>query len=623
MPASCSVCLSSECPTSMAICERCKAATHLFCLEPMLFVAPACWKCESCTREECTAGSARDDCGRSRPTSQAIAPRHTVHRSFPLIGRGPLGAFADAKISRHPSAEASPPRGKVHHRRRRGKVSGRARSRASFDAVDDDDPCKAIKRRRRTPVVTAPVPSEPNTGESDDFDPLLELAIRNSIASEKRVKLSDISPVPTLQPTEKEFADPIAYISGLHALGVRYGILKIVPPASWKPAFGIREREFKFATREQHVHELQRARGFDSGSVYDMASYRAMASRFRKRVAPPSSIARIEEMFWDIVNKQTRKLTVEYGNDIDSTTHGSGFAAASAESGRHASKGAGPWDLNWIAHKPGSPLRCLGAEIRGVTAPWVYCGMLFSSFCWHCEDHHLPSINYLHKGSPKVWYGAASGDASRLEEIMRQNMPELFEREPDLMQKLVTMLDPRLLVANGVPVHRAVQTQGTFVVTFPRGYHAGINTGFNVAEAVNFAYDEWFSYGRRCTAQYASIGRPTIFSHEKLLRDWVARRGANSLLQKEIRKTAKNQATRRKRLARAGLTRAVAAPEYKSFRDIPQCVVCGSHCMSFVTCTCSAGAGAACLDHAFDACACDPKMCKTVHLAPRIARLIE
>lgn len=52
----------------------------------------------------------------------------------------------------------------------------------------------------------------------------------------------------------------------------------------------------------------------------------------------------------------------------------------------------------------GSVLRyVIGEElITGVMVPWLYVGSCMSAFCWHIEDHALYSINYLHKGSPKV-----------------------------------------------------------------------------------------------------------------------------------------------------------------------------------------------------------------------------
>ena len=35
------------------------------------------------------------------------------------------------------------------------------------------------------------------------------------------------------------------------------------------------------------------------------------------------------------------------------------------------------------------------------------------------------------------------------------------------------------------------------MVTFPYGYHAGFNLGFNIAESTNFASERWIEFGKR------------------------------------------------------------------------------------------------------------------------------
>ncbi len=100
--------------------------------------------------------------------------------------------------------------------------------------------------------------------------------------------------------------------------------------------------------------------------------------------------------------------------------------------------------------------------------PWAYVGMCFSCFCWHVEDHWSYSVNYLHWGSAKTWYGVAGAAAERFEQCMRHNAHELFDKAPDLLHHLVTIMDPAILQACGVPVYKIHQNTGEFVVTFPR-----------------------------------------------------------------------------------------------------------------------------------------------------------
>lgn len=56
------------------------------------------------------------------------------------------------------------------------------------------------------------------------------------------------------------------------------------------------------------------------------------------------------------------------------------------------------------------------------------------------EDHHLYSLNYMHFGDPKVWYGVPGIDAVKLEDAMKKHLPELFEEQPDLLHELASLL---------------------------------------------------------------------------------------------------------------------------------------------------------------------------------------
>jgi hypothetical protein len=44
-----------------------------------------------------------------------------------------------------------------------------------------------------------------------------------------------------------------------------------------------------------------------------------------------------------------------------------------------------PWNLNNIPIATDSLLRFIKSDISGMTVPWTYVGMVFSTFCWHNE----------------------------------------------------------------------------------------------------------------------------------------------------------------------------------------------------------------------------------------------
>ncbi|KAG9333773.1 hypothetical protein JZ751_010216 [Albula glossodonta] len=273
-------------------------------------------------------------------------------------------------------------------------------------------------------------------------------------------------------------------------------------------------------------------------------------------------------------------VTVEYGADIASKEFGSGFPIANGrfkvapKDEKYLNCG---WNLNNMALMDPSVLTHVTADICGMKLPWLYVGMCFSSFCWHIEDHWSYSINYLHWGEPKTWYGAPGYAAEQLEDVMKKLAPELFESQPDLLHQLVTIMNPNTLMSHGVP----------FVITFPRAYHSGFNQGFNFAEAVNFCTVDWMPLGRQCVDHYRLLHRYCVFSHDEMICKMAAK--ANSLDVVVASAVQKDMA--------------IMVRGEKELRDKVR-KMCRTTCyLSALTCPCSPGT-LVCLHHINDLCAC-------------------
>lgn len=268
--------------------------------------------------------------------------------------------------------------------------------------------------------------------------------------------------------------------------------------------------------------------GFEEGGIYSLRQFQEKARHFKesyfepKMQYDPITNAKkavieddVEREFWRLVESPSEEVEVEYGADIHSTTHGSGFPTI--EKNPLDPYSTDLWNLNVLPLHPESLFRNIKSDISGMTVPWLYVGMCFSTFCWHNEDHYGYSANYQHFGATKTWYGIPGADAERFEEAMKQAVPELFESQPDLLFQLVTLLPPDRLKKAGVNVYALDQRAGQFVITFPQAYHAGFNHGFNFNEAVNFAPEDWEPYGEAGVERLQAFRKPPCFSHDELL----------------------------------------------------------------------------------------------------------
>ncbi|WWC67689.1 uncharacterized protein I206_101601 [Kwoniella pini CBS 10737] len=223
----------------------------------------------------------------------------------------------------------------------------------------------------------------------------------------------------------------------------------------------------------------------------------------------------IEREFWRLTESLTDTVDVEYGADVHSTTHGS--AGPTMETHPLEPYATDGWNLNNMPILPDSLLRYIRSDISGMTVPWIYLGMMFSTFCWHNEDHYTYSVNYMYWGETKTWYGVPGSDAEKFEQAMKSEAPELFEQQPGLLFQLVTMMNPGRVKEAGVKVVACDQRPNEFVITFPKAYHCGFNHGINMNEAVNFALPDWLPDGREAVMRYQQHAKPPVFSHNELL----------------------------------------------------------------------------------------------------------
>ncbi|XP_022954750.1 lysine-specific demethylase JMJ705-like [Cucurbita moschata] len=356
---------------------------------------------------------------------------------------------------------------------------------------------------------------------------------------------------PEYHPTLAEFQDPISYIFKIEKEASKFGICKIVPPVlpspkktvilnfnkslaarapcsdsintKSPPTFTTRQQQIGFCPRK--TRPVQKP-VWQSGEYYTFQQFEAKAKAFEKSYLKKCtkkgglSPLELETLYWRAT--LDKPFSVEYANDMP----GSAFVPVSTkmfrEAGDGTTLGETAWNMRAVSRAKGSLLKFMKEEIPGVTSPMVYVAMLFSWFAWHVEDHDLHSLNYLHMGAGKTWYGVPRDAAVAFEEVVRVqgyggeiNPLVTFA----ILGEKTTVMSPEVLVSSGVPCCRLVQNAGEFVVTFPRAYHTGFSHGFNCAEAANIATPEWLRVAKDAAIRRASINYPPMVSHFQLLYD--------------------------------------------------------------------------------------------------------
>ncbi|KAM5224592.1 lysine-specific demethylase 4D-like [Hipposideros larvatus] len=304
-------------------------------------------------------------------------------------------------------------------------------------------------------------------------------------------------------PTKEEFHDFDKYIAYIESQGAhRAGLAKIIPPKEWKARQAYDDINDILITAPLQQVASGRAGVFiqyhKKKKAMTVGEYRHLANSEKYRTPPHLDFEDLERKYW----KTRLYASPIYGADIS----GSLFDANTKQ-----------WNLGHLGTIQDLLEQECGVVIEGVNTPYLYFGMWKSTFAWHTEDMDLYSINYLHFGEPKTWYAVPPEHGQRLERLAKELFPGSAQSCEAFLRHKVALVSPTVLKENGVPFSRITQEAGEFMVTFPYGYHAGFNHGFNCAEAINFATPRWIDYGK--VASQCSCGEARVsFSMDAFVR---------------------------------------------------------------------------------------------------------
>ncbi|SCV04292.1 LAMI_0H14950g1_1 [Lachancea mirantina] len=187
----------------------------------------------------------------------------------------------------------------------------------------------------------------------------------------------------------------------------------------------------------------------------------------------------------------------------------------------------------WNVSKLPNLLDHMETRLLGVNDSYLYAGLWKAAFPWHLEDQDLYSINYLHFGAPKQWYAIPQEDADKFYKLMQEQFPEHAAKCDEFLRHKTFFVSPKILEKNNIRCNKIVHHEHEFIITYPYGYHAGFNYGYNLAESVNFALESWLEIGaqaKKCMCVEDAVGIDTA----KLKNNW----------QKHLAKTAERSVAR-------------------------------------------------------------------------------
>lgn len=291
--------------------------------------------------------------------------------------------------------------------------------------------------------------------------------------------------IQVFRPTWDEFKDFNKYVQYMESKGAhKAGLAKVIPPPEWVPRKNGYDLDDLNITIPAPICQVVTGKQglFQQINIQKKAmtvkQFGVMANSAKYCTPRHSGYDDLERKYW----KNVTYVAPIYGADVN---------------GSITDPDVKEWNINHLGTILDFVNSDYGIEIDGVNTAYLYFGMWKTTFAWHTEDMDLYSINYLHFGEPKTWYAIPPEHGKRFERIASGFFPTSAKTCQAFLRHKMTLISPQILKQYSVPVNKITQEAGEIMITFPYGYHAGFNHGFNCAESTNFAAPRWVEYGKR------------------------------------------------------------------------------------------------------------------------------
>lgn len=336
--------------------------------------------------------------------------------------------------------------------------------------------------------------------------------------------------IPIFKPTMEEFSDFYRFNKSINKFGMQSGIVKIIPPPEWKQLIdGIYTKENleNVKIKNPIVQNINGIGGgvftlqnIEKGRTYNIFQWKHLSEQ--SNYQPP--VKRGEHRGKNDTKTEKKESPVSFDSTYDIDT--SQFTAERckqlekvywrsltyAEPMYGADMLGSLFDQKfdiWNVAKLPNILDLMDTKLPGVNDAYLYAGLWKATFSWHLEDQDLYSINYLHFGAPKQWYSIPQKDCNKFYELMKDTFHEEYNACSEFLRHKTFLASPAFLEKNGISYNKVVHNAGEFIITYPYGYHSGFNYGYNLAESVNFALDDWFEFAKKtkkCECIADSVG---------------------------------------------------------------------------------------------------------------------